>query len=84
METLVFPAIGSKVQRKGSEVVWTVIGHNNMGLPAGKTFGTPTVDLGIEGATEIVVQCVPKNRRSTMNEWLSIEKFNKNWSEVLT
>lgn len=76
-------AIGTKVQRKGSKVVWTITGHNNMGLAEGQTYPcSPAKDLGIEGATEIHVSCMPKNRSVSMSDWISIENIKKNWVEV--
>lgn len=75
-------SVGKQVQRKGSTVVWTINGHNNMALPEGQTFGALTVDLGIEGATEIHLRCIPKNRTIPMYEWVTVENLNKNWREV--
>ena len=73
METITAPVVGMKVQRKGSKVVWTITSHDNKILPQGQTSGFATVDQGIEGATKIHVTCQPKNRTSTMSDWISIE-----------
>lgn len=76
-------AIGTKVQRKGSKVIWTVTGHNNRGLAEGQTYPcSPAKDLGIGGATEIHLTCIPKNRSTSMSEWISIDNIRTNWMEV--
>jgi hypothetical protein len=74
-------ALGTKVQRKGSSVIWTIDAHDNMALPEGKTFGYATVDLGIEGATEVRVTCIAK-RNGKMSKWINVESFKKNWLEA--
>ncbi|MDI3211786.1 hypothetical protein [Arthrobacter sp. AL12] len=73
---------GKKVQRKGSNVIWTITGHNNKGLAEGQTYPCyPAKDLGIEGATKIHITCIAK-RNGEMSKWIDRDGFMKNWEEV--
>lgn len=64
--------IGTKVQRKGSKVVWTVAPAR-----AGDSQSITSHD-----GKRIRLQCMPKNRTLSMSNWIEIENFNKNWKVV--
>lgn len=73
-------AIGTKVQRKGSKVVWTVTGRDTL-FTAWQT-GAVIEDKGVENTKQVRLTCRPKNRTTTMSDWIDLDTFNKNWVEV--
>jgi len=68
--------VGQKVQKKGSKVIWTVIGNNEF---ANGLNGRVRIN---DIPTEVYLETLPKNRKVTMNKWHDIEQFTRDWVEV--